>query len=107
MELYPEEIDTLREEIGKNIKHMQEGREPEMSATIELLSSGQTSLVYRIWEYADRQKLDNHPREFGYRDPEEIMESLRSMETPDRNNVRELVALRDYSLSNVRDTLED
>jgi hypothetical protein len=54
------------------------------------------SLAFRIWRYADGKHIENHFRDLGYENPEELLESLKEVdgETIERENQHELKGLK-------------
>lgn len=109
MELEKEDVLQVKAYLEKGIESLENGDPANLGQAIDMLSYDENDLAFRIWRYADEEDLDNHPRDFGYRVPEELIRSLKDINgsAPNDNYVRELESLSDYALKEVRENLEE
>lgn len=97
------ELGRLKAALDRSIQ-----RGADLEEVLDLLreeKSGET-LVYRIWEYGERAKLENRLRNFGYEDPEDVLSSLEQISEDDisRTGRHELNALS-YAFETVYEDL--
>lgn len=98
MQVQKQEVKELREEIGRSLESVEKGQSPSLEEAVSLLKqpASDEELAFRIWKYADKEKVPNHFRDFNYEDHNDLIESLEEIDktSPQRYHRHELQAVK-------------
>ena len=101
-------LEYMIEDLEKSIESRRKER-IDLERTSYMLNKeeGGQSFAFQIWLYGDRKHIDNHFRELGYENPDDLVESLKNMngEKAERSLRHEIKGLK-HSMEEIYEELE-